>query len=233
MEQFPEQRSKSLDGSGIEEIGGGQTQGQKILPGQIAPADPQIPGQIAEHVRHLEALTEALASRPHGGRVPPAQGGAVRHGHVRPEFADAAGGVVGVPVQVRPGLEGGKVLLVFPREGAQVLLHALGECQQEAPNAEAILLRQAAKDAEALREAEQQVPLGRSRLRPGQRLGDLEQAGGGREIQLLAEQVQVVEAIGSGDDAGIRDGIRRSRQEVGQPHRSPQRRRQDGQGQVE
>gem|GEM_PF-5675784 len=125
------------------------------------------------------------------------------------------------------------MLLVFSREGAQVLLHALGECQQEAPNAEAIFLRQAAKEAEALREAEQQVPLGRSRLRPGQRLGDLEQARGGQEIQLLPEQVQMAEAIGSGDDACIRDGIRRSRQEISQRHRFPQRRRQDGQGQVE
>lgn len=79
----------------------------------------------------------------------------------------------------------------------------------------------------------QEFPLGRNLLRPGQCLGNPEQAGGGREIQLLPEQVQVVEAIGSGDDAGIRDGIRRSRQEVGQPHRSPQRRRQDDQGQVE
>src|SRR3990172_8154918 len=41
-QQVLQQRAESLDGRGIEEVLGRQAQGHEVLPGQVAPADPEI-----------------------------------------------------------------------------------------------------------------------------------------------------------------------------------------------
>ena len=109
------------------------------------------------------------------------------HDHVGPELADAAGGKVGVPIEVAAGLQGDERAFVLSGKRAQVGLHALGQGEEEDPDARPVVGRELPVGREACRKSEEKITLGRDPLRPGQALGNLGEARGRRQVQLLPQ----------------------------------------------
>ena len=129
--------------------------------GNITAPPLQIVGDVFHDVRQLQSFPEPYADLGHASDIPVSQAPAVGTHEIGPELPDAAGHIVGVPVESLEGLQCGEISGGVPGEHRQIHFHAPHERRHELPDAAPVLRRELLKHGEALIQSFEQLPLSR------------------------------------------------------------------------
>jgi len=155
----------------------------------------------------------------------------MRHVHVGPELADAAGDQVRVAIELRERAEGGEAAGVLARKARQVEQHAVGERGQDRAHAGQIGGGEAGDTAHRLVHALQQAPLGFVRLL--RRAGARDGAGVALPGVGAAQRLEVPDPLRPRDQPGVGDRVSGAGQQVREPQRLAERAGQDREREVE
>ena len=200
--------------------------------GDVAAAVTEIARHVAQHVRHLQRLAEAHALRAHARDVPAGEARAMRHVHVGPELADASRDEVDVAVEVGERAERGEVRGVLAAKGDEVERHAARERREHVADGAPVGRRQALEARDRFRQPREQ--LGLRAVRPmraarGGHAGDIGRCAAERRAQRL----EMGEPRLTRDEPRVGHGVRRAREEVGEPDGRAEIARQDPEREVE
>ncbi len=125
----------------------------------------EIVREVFNHVGELQPFPETHADLGHAPDVPGSEAAAVRAHEIGPEFADTAGHVVGVLVEIIERLQRRQLSGGSSRKDRQIHFHSLYERRHEPLDAAAVFRRKVLKHREALFQSLEQLPFSRIVLR--------------------------------------------------------------------